>query len=150
MNIEGKIGYLFCQREPLTRALTRKAFANEQRQRKVPCEDQEIYATLGDAVLKTVLVDLLIRHGASTPDEITRRKRDLEREEVLARVGRELGIGPHIHLGVGERRQGADNEPYVLAETMEAIIGAIFIDGGYRAAEERITAWFQRLLSQEG
>ena len=80
----------------LERALTRKAFANEQAQRGISCEDQEIFCTLGDAVLKTVLIDILIRNGVATPDMITRKKIELEREENLAAIGREIQIGPYI------------------------------------------------------
>ena len=126
----------------LERALTRKAFANEQAQRGISCEDQEIFCTLGDAVLKTVLIDILIRNGVATPDMITRKKIELEREENLAVIGREIHIGPYIKLGKGEAKHNAGEQPYVLAETLEAIIGAIFLDGGYICAEERIKEWF--------
>src|SRR5271157_5086437 len=139
--IEEKLGYRFSNPALLERALTRKAYANEQRQRGVPCEDQEVYCTLGDAVLKTVLIDLLIKSGASTPDLVTQKKKELEREENLASVGKKIGIGPSIWLGKGENRQNAGEQPYVIAETMEAIIGAVFLDGGYAIAEARIRDW---------
>ena len=77
-----------------------------------------------------------------TPDEITRRKRGLEREEVLAAIGARLGIGTEIIPGIGEEKQGARNEPYVLAETLEALAGAIFVDGGYDTAVALISEWF--------
>ena len=63
MTIEDRLGYSFTDKELLDRALTRKAYANEQKQQNQECEDQEIFRTLGDAVLKTVLVDLLIKNG---------------------------------------------------------------------------------------
>jgi ribonuclease III len=141
--IEERIGYRFSDREILTRALTRKAYANEQRQRGNFSPDQEVYCTLGDAVLKTVLVDLLIRSGASTPDEITQKKKELEREEKLASIGAAIGIGPSIRFGKGEQKQNAAGQPYVLAETLEALIGAIFVDGGYRQAESRVKEWYR-------
>ncbi len=144
-DIEDSLGYKFNNRKLLERALTRKAFANEQGQRGISSEDQEIFCTLGDAVLKTVLIDLLIRNGVTTPDMITRRKIELEREENLAAIGRKIDIGPYILLGKGEAKQNAGEQPYVLAETLEAIIGAVFIDGGYRYADERIKEWFKGL-----
>ena len=61
--IEDHLNYRFNNNLLLERALTRKAFANEQAQRGISCEDQEIFCTLGDAVLKTVLIDILIRNG---------------------------------------------------------------------------------------
>ncbi|NOR77791.1 MAG: nickel pincer cofactor biosynthesis protein LarB [Methanophagales archaeon] len=143
MTIEENIGYSFVDKSILNRALTRKAYALEQRQRNQACEDQEIFRTLGDAVLKAVLVDLLIKSGCKTRDEITRKKIELEREESLAKIGRELGIGESIMLGVGEKKQRANEEPYVLAETFEAVIGAIYLDGGYDTAEKIITILFK-------
>ncbi|HTY14783.1 MAG TPA: ribonuclease III domain-containing protein [Methanoregulaceae archaeon] len=144
--LEEKIGYRFSDNSLLARALTRKAYANEQRQRNAPCEDQEVFCTLGDAVLKTVLIDLLIKSGACTPDLVTQRKKELEREENLASLGKFIGIGASIRLGKGEVRQNAGEQPYVLAETMEAIIGAIFLDGGYCCAENRVREWFGTLI----
>ena len=143
--IEESLDYTFINRKLLERALTRKAFANEQAQRGISSEDQEIFCTLGDAVLKTILIDLLIRNGVSTPDMITRRKIEMEREENLAAIGRKIHIGPHIMLGKGETKHNAGEQPYVLAETLEAIIGAIFLDGGYLCIEERIKEWFKGL-----
>jgi ribonuclease-3 len=146
ISVEELLGYFFFDTSLLDRALTRKAYANEQRQRNTPCEDQEVLATLGDAVLKTILIDLLIRFGYTTPDTVTQEKKALEREELLAKVAMELEVGSFIRLGIGEQRQKAQEQPYVLAETLEALIGAIFLDGGYEAAEQRIKHWFDRYL----
>ena len=143
--IEVCLDYKFNNPLLLERALTRKAFANEQGQRGISSTDQEVFCTLGDAVLKTVLIDILIRNGVATPDMITRRKIEMEREENLAAVGRKIQIGPYIRLGKGEAMHNAGEQPYVLAETLEAIIGAIFLDGGYTSAEERIKEWFKGL-----
>ncbi|MCE8422351.1 MAG: hypothetical protein J5U16_00275 [Candidatus Methanoperedens sp.] len=77
MTIEEDIGYHFSDRSLIERALTRKAYANEHKQQNNDCRDQEIFRTLGDAVLKTVLVDLLISKGLKTREEITNRKMDL-------------------------------------------------------------------------
>jgi NCAIR mutase (PurE)-related protein len=143
MTIEENIGYSFLDKNILNRALTRKAYALEQRQRNHVCEDQEIFRTLGDAVLKAVLVDLLIHSGCKTRDEITRKKIELEREESLAKICCELGIGESIMLGAGEKKQRANEEPYVLAETFEAVIGAIYLDGGYDTAKKIITNLFK-------
>ena len=143
MSIEETLGYSFKNAAYLERALTRKAYANEQKQQHKDCEDQEIYRTLGDAVLKLALVDLLIRSGCDTRDDITLKKKDLEREEKLAEFGRNLGIGYAIKLGIGEKKQRAEAEPKVLAETLEAIIAAIYYDGGFEAAKETIGKWFK-------
>ncbi len=145
MTIEETLGYSFKNDTYLNRALTRKAYANEQEQKQQhkDCEDQEIYRTLGDAVLKLVLVDMLIKSGCDTRDDITLKKKDMEREEKLADIGRNLGIGQFIKLGVGEKKQRANEEPKVLAETLEALIAAIYYDGGFDAARETIGKWFK-------
>ncbi|MBU4075566.1 MAG: dsRNA-specific ribonuclease [Euryarchaeota archaeon] len=142
MTIEETLGYTFKNSAYLDRALTRKAYANEQKQQHKDCEDQEIYRTLGDAVLKLVLVDQLIRSGFDTRNDITSKKIDMERQEKLAEIGRNLGIGQAIKLGIGEKKQRANEEPKVLAETVEALIAAIYYDGGFEAAKETIRKWF--------
>ena len=145
MAIEDKLGYTFKNKYFLNRALTRKAFALEQKQQNIECDDQEIYRTLGDAVLKTVLIDLLIKSGVKTREEITSRKKSLEREEGLADISKKLGIGTYLQLGKGESKQKADEEPYVLAETLEALIGAIYLDGGFDACRKTIEKLFEIL-----
>jgi ribonuclease-3 len=146
LEIEKKLGYVFFDKMTLERAFTRKAYANEQRQKQIPCDDQEVFRTLGDAVLKTVFIELLVRRGFSTRDEITQEKKRLEREENLARVAESLGIGEYIRLGKGEAKHQAEKEPYVLAETMEALVGAVFMDGGYEAAQQCVRQWFRSYL----
>ncbi len=141
--IEEKMDYHFRDKKLLERALTRKAHALELKQRNQDCEDQEVFRTLGDAVLKAILVDLLIANGAKTREEITGRKKDFEREEALAKFCQELEIAPFIKLGVGEEKQNARKEPKVLAETLEALIGAIYLDGDYGAAKEVISKWYR-------
>ncbi len=143
MTLEDKLGYPFKNDYFLNRALTRKAYANEQKQQNHECEDQEIYRTLGDAVIKLALVDLLIKSGCDTREGITLKKKELEREEKLAEIGRTLEIGPAIKLGTGEKKQKANEEPKVLAETFEALIAGIYYDGGYDAAKGIISKLFR-------
>jgi len=143
MSLEEKLGYIFKDKYFIDRALTRKAYALEQKQQNIDCEDQEIYRTLGDAVLKTVLIDLLIKSGVNSRGEITNRKKSLEREEGLAQISKALGIGNVLRLGKGEEKQRAEEEPYVLAETFEAVIGAIYLDGGFEACRETIETLFE-------
>lgn len=148
MTIEENIGYDFKNKALLTRALTRKAYANELKQKNYESEDQEIFRTLGDAVLKAILIDLLIESGCNTRDEITGRKRKMEREEGLAEIGRDLGIGSSILLGTGEKKQKADEEPYVLAETFEALVAAIYLDGGFVVTKDIIGHLFKDYLKK--
>ena len=142
MTLEENLGYVFKNKSLFDRALTRKAYALEQYQQNNECEDQEIYRTLGDAVLKAVLIDLLIKSGCSTRGEITSRKKSLEREERLAEISKRLEIGSVLKLGKGEEKQNAQEEPYVLAETFEAVIGAVYLDGGFEATKRTIEKLF--------
>jgi ribonuclease-3 len=146
MPIQKVLGYSFLNKDLLNRALTRRAYALELKQQKRDCEDQEIFRVLGDAVLKVVLVDLLIKSGCKTREEITTKKQKLEREEALAKIAQKLAIGPFIKLGIGEKKQKANEEPKVLAETLEAIIGAIYFDGGYDTVKGVIAKWYKNLL----
>lgn len=143
MPIEEPLGYSFRNKYYLNRALTRKAYALEQKQQGKECDDQEIYRTLGDAVLKTALIDILIKKGYNTREGITDGKKRLEREEGLADISRSIGVGSYLKLGKGEERQKAGEEPYVLAETLEAIIGAVYLDGGFDAAMKIIIRLFK-------
>lgn len=146
MKIEENIGYYFSNKSLLNRALTRKAYALEQKQLEKFCEDQEIFRTLGDAVLKIILIDMLINSGSNTRDEITIKKIELERKESLASIAQELKIGKFIKMGVGEKKQKIDEEPKVLAETLEALAGAIYLDGGFEVSKKVINKWFENKI----
>jgi dsRNA-specific ribonuclease len=91
---------------------------------------------------KAAFVDLLVRAHYPTPDAITQEKKNLERHDALAGIASQIGIGPFIRLGAGEKTQGAEREPYVLAETLEAIIGAVYLDGGCEAARKAVIGWY--------
>jgi ribonuclease III len=143
MSLEQNLGYFFFDKRLLNRALTRKAYALEQKQQNQIHEDQEIYRTLGDSVLKTVLTEFLVRSGCNSRQEITTKRIELEREENLAQLGKSLEIGLFIKLGIGEKKMRAHEQPYVLAETLEAIIGAVYLDGGFSNARGVIKKLFQ-------
>ncbi len=89
------------------------------------------------------MIDLLIKNGINSRGDITSRKKSLEREEGLADISKRLGIGAYLKLGKGESKQKADEEPYVLAETFEAVIGAIYLDGGFEACKGIIEKLFK-------
>ena len=143
MTLEKNIGYNFSDKSLLERALTRKAYALEQKQKNIECEDQEVFRILGDAVLSMVLVDLLIKAGNDTRDGITQKRKYLVREETLAQISRDLNVGSYIKLGIGEEKQKAQEEPKVLAETLEALIGGIYLDSGFDTSKDVITKLFK-------
>lgn len=147
MSIESNLNYLFFDKALLERALTRRAYADEQKQRYgVLCKDQEAFCTLGDAVLKSVLADLLIDSGCETRAEITQKKQVLECQKMLGEVACAVKVDAYLKLGKGEAKQKADQNFSVLAETFEALIAAIYLDGGYEAAKRVIRRLFERLI----
>ncbi|MBE9212910.1 dsRNA-specific ribonuclease [Plectonema cf. radiosum LEGE 06105] len=125
-----RLGYTFKNQDLLVRALTRKTFAQEQKQQGRNCEDQEVYRTLGDAVLKLILVEMLIDEGKNSPGSITEEKSKLENRKNLAQMFQKMGITEFIRFGKGEEKQEISNQYSVLAETFEALVAAIHLDSG--------------------
>jgi len=147
MSLEISLNYFFFDKALLERALTRRAYADEQKHRcgKL-CKDQEAFCTLGDAVIKAALADLLIDAGCETRAEITQKKQLLECQKMLGEVACGVKVDTYIKLGKGEAKQNADRNSSVLAETFEALIAAIYLDGGYEAAKRVIHRLFERLI----
>ncbi len=136
--IEQRLGYIFGDKRLLVRALTRKAFAQEQKQQGQGCEDQEIYRILGDAVLRVILVEMLISQGYDSRENITTRKIELESRESLGIRLKEMEISQFIRLGHGEKKQNISNQSSVLGETFEALVAAVHMDGGSYETTKRI------------
>jgi ribonuclease-3 len=115
----------------LEAALTHRSYANE-RDLEVNYERLEF---LGDAVLTLISADWLYRrYPLSSEGELSKIKSYLVSEPVLARIAADLELGSLIQLGVGEDRSGGRDKPSLLADALEAVIGALFIDGGLEAA----------------
>ena len=146
--IEETLGYEFQTKALLIRALTRKD-AVETEEVDHDYGHQEIYATLGDAVLKAVLVHKLIDLGYDTKGDITSTKESIENREKLSKIGEKLGIDGFMLTSKNEDDQQIKTDPKPLAETLEALIGAIYLDGGYDAAKEFVSRCkeFKHLLS---
>ena len=140
--LEKNLGYTFRTKKHRTRALTRRAYAKEQKDLKKKCEDQEAFCVLGDAVLKAILTDGLIEKRNETRKDITEKKQELENQTALKDIALDLGIDGFILTNKGEKKTGADKQPRVLAETFEAIIGAMFLDAGYKKTRSVVLKWF--------
>jgi ribonuclease-3 len=112
--IEEIIGYSFQDKNLLKRALTHKALANEQRQKNQVWEDQTIFSTLGDAVLKLALTELLIESNCKTSGELTEKRIDLENEEKQVEIAQKLEIGQFIITNLREIKKNANKNPSVL------------------------------------
>lgn len=148
--IEQIIGYHFFEKQHLIRALTHPAYANELLQQNKRCMDQMAYSTLGDAVLKTALIMFLMEKGIQTKGNITQEKERLEDNPTLAKVARRLHIRKYIRLGRGDKGLWRDGEETILADTMEALIGGIFLDSdaGLGVVKQCIGAWFEPELKK--
>jgi len=148
--LETTLGYHFFEKQHLIRALTHPAHANELLQQKKQCMDQEAYSTLGDAVLKTGLILFLMEKGFLTKGQITQEKEHLEDNVTLSDVGRRLGIKKFVMLGCGEKGLWKNGEEKILADTVEALIGAIFLDSdaGFGVIKQCIGAWYETELTK--
>jgi len=146
--VENKLGYSFKDKRLLIRALTRKD-AVEKTQLAHDFGHQGILATLGDAILKAVLVHQLIESGCDTAEKITDEKKEIENRNTLALISQELMIGNFMLMSDGEKIQHANEMPKPLAETLEAVIGAIYLDGGYDTSMKVIKKWkgFERFIA---
>jgi ribonuclease-3 len=148
--IEQIIGYHFFEKQHLIRALTHPAYANELLQQNKRCMDQMAYSTLGDAVLKTSLILYLMEKGIQSKGQITQEKERLEDNPTLAKIAQRLRIRKYIRLGRGEKGLWRDGEETILADTMEALIGAIFLDSdaGLGVVKQCIEIWFEPELNR--
>jgi ribonuclease III len=147
--IEERLNYTFNDKSLLIRALTRKAFAQEQRQQGQTCEEQEIYRILGDAVLKAILVEMLIQQGYDSRESITNKKKELENRENLAKMFKGLDITRFIRFGRGEENQGISSQSSVLGETFEALVAAVHLDSGsYEKTRSFVIDLFSQPVSE--
>jgi ribonuclease III len=117
-----RFGYRFRDPALLTAALTHRSAGGSHNER---------LEFLGDAVLGLVVAELLYRaHPAASEGDLTRLRARLVRRETLATVARRVGIGDHILLGAGELRTGGHQRDSILANALEAIVGAVYLDAG--------------------
>lgn len=142
MAFEERIGYTFRDRDLLTRALTHKSYSHEAKQESV--QHNETFEFLGDSVLGLVIGDTLF-HEFPTLDEgaLSKMKAFLVSANSLAMKAREFGMGEVIRLGVGEEKTGGRNKDSLLANLYEAMIAAVYLDGGIDAARKLIERSFR-------
>lgn len=134
---EKKIGYQFQDQKLLTQALTHSSYANERHIGKHA--DNERLEFLGDAVLEIVSSEFLFHKYPNHPEgELTRLRASMVCEPTLAFCTRELELGKYLLLGKGEEQTGGRERKSILSDALEAVIGAIYLDGGFANAKEFI------------
>lgn len=142
-SLAARLGRRFRDRALLRQALTHRSSAHESGERDAHYERLEF---LGDAVLGFLAAEMLFRRDA-TADEgtLTRRKQAVVSSVALAEASRRLGLGEEARLGRGEESSGGRAKPSILADLFEAVLGAVYLDGGVRAAR----AFVRRHLGAE-
>jgi ribonuclease-3 len=139
---EQRIGYTFEKRELLRRALTHKSYSHEARELDV--RHNETFEFLGDSVLGFVIGDLLFNHFPQLDEgALSKMKAFLVSAPSLAAKARHYGMGEVILLGVGEEKTGGRNKDSLLANLFEAMIAAVYLDGGIGPARELIERSFR-------
>ena len=144
--LEVRVGYKFADKALLERALTHiSALSGGPHNRAASYQRLEF---LGDHVLGLVISDMLYRaFPKANEGELSRRLADLVRKETCADVARDMDLGPALKLGNSESHAGGRLRATILADACEALVGAVFIDGGYEAAEALIEKfWKERML----
>lgn len=135
--LEQKIGYEFKNKDFLKQAMTHSSFANEQRLDKL--SNNERLEFLGDAVLELVSSEYLYLNDPDMPEgDMTKRRASMVCEQALAFCTREIDLGSYLLLGKGEILTGGRERASIISDAMEALIGAIYLDGGFANAKEFI------------
>ena len=121
----------------LDTALTHTSYANESLRRNTTHNERLEY--LGDAVLELATSDYLYKHYPNLPEgDLTKARASIVCEESLCRRAADICLGDHLLLGNGERMNGGDRRPSILADAFEAVIGAIYLDCGWETARKYI------------
>ena len=133
------IRYRFSRPELLAQALTHRSHSTPHNER---------LEFLGDSVLNCVVAaELFERFGALPEGDLSRLRAHLVRQEALHQVAQTLDLGDHLQLGEGELKSGGFARPSTLADALEALIGAVFLDGGFAAAQGTIVRLYEPLLA---
>src|SRR4051794_12263023 len=132
------LGYRFGDASLLRQALTHRSFGTPHNER---------LEFVGDAVLNCVVARALYQRFPDTPEgDLSRQRANLVNKDTLARVARGLSLGDMVRLGEGEVRSGGSDRSSILADALEAVFGAVFLDGGYDAARAVIDAVYGDIL----
>lgn len=144
--LEERIGHKFADKSLLERALTHISASSGGPQNRIGSYQRLEF--LGDHVLGLVISDMLFKaFPKANEGELSKRLADLVRKDTCAEVARSMELGPSLKIGSSESSAGVRTRTTVLADTCEALVGAIFVDGGYQAAELVIGRyWKERML----
>jgi ribonuclease III len=145
--LEQLLGYTFTRKGRLQTALRHSSYVNEQADEAM--EDNERYEFLGDAVVNLIVSHLLMeRHPQLSEGDLSRIRSYLVNEIQLAGLARKLRLGDFILLGKGEIQTNGRNKKSILADALEALAAAVYLDGGFKDAFRAMTSLFTPLLDE--
>ena len=136
--LENAIGYRFHNISLLQNALAHSSYANERWHNSLMSNERLEF--LGDSILGMVVADHLYRNFPDRPEgELTRMRADMVCEKALAQVANQIGLGEHLLLGKGEEQGGGRGRDSILADAVESVIAACYLDGGMEASKAFIS-----------
>jgi len=136
--LEKILKYQFNDKGLLELALTHRSFQGKNNER---------LEFLGDSILNFIIAELLFKEFKLLPEgDLSRLRSQLVKSATLSEIGIALNLGDYLILGEGELKSSGWRRPSILADSVEAIIGAVFIDGGISSANKLITGWYQERL----
>lgn len=136
-DFQSVIKYEFNNPELLSEALTHSSFANEHRDKGIKCNERLEF--LGDAVLSIVVADYIFENFTDLPEgELTKLRSALVCEKTLFKFGKQINLGDYLTLSRGERHGGGAERPSIVSDAFEAVIAAIYLDGGIENARKHI------------
>ncbi len=134
------LGYQFNNMELLTQALTHRSAANKHNER---------LEFLGDSILSIVISDALYHQfPKATEGDLSRMRATLVRGDTLAKIAQEFKLGEYLHLGPGELKSGGHRRESILADAVEAIIGAAYLDSDLETSRALLLAWYEVRLKE--
>ncbi len=140
--LQTRIAYLFRDAQLLEQALTHSSLAYEQQKARTPQDDNEQLEFLGDAVLGLVVTEHLYRaYPEMNEGDLTQLRAQLVSRKHLGQVARSLSLGEALRLGNGEEHNGGRKKAAILSNALEALIAAIYLDGGLEPAAKFIRGW---------
>jgi len=148
-SLEKDLGYQFKETGLLREALQHSSYVNEQKDPDL--RDNERFEFLGDAVLDLVITHVLMNHFPETREgDLSRMRAVIVNESQLATVAQGLDLGQYLLLGRGEALSHGEEKSSILADALEAVIAAVYLDGGLEAAFEVIEKQFNHVISRVG
>ncbi len=145
-HLETALNYHFTDRQLLQQALTHKSFSNEQNEDVLHNERLEF---LGDAVLELTVSEKVYRQYPDIPEGgLTRIRAEVVSEKGLSAIALQLDLGAELRLGKGEEKSGGREKPSLLSDALEALLGAVYCDGGFAAACQSVDRLFSAAIQQ--